>query len=234
VVQRVISSGHEPRRFVEDLLERLRDLIVISAAGEHASAALRDLPADQLERMQSQATHLGAFELSRSADLASVALTEMAGATSPRLQLELLMARLLLPAVDDSRTGLGARLDRLERGFDAGAAAAVIARPMEMPPGRSDAGPRGGAADGASAGPPSAQARGPVESGRTTASASGTARAEPVRTHAPAAVAPAAATRSMPTTDTGTSTAQVPAEVPVPATPGPASPVPASPVLATP
>ncbi|MCG2797492.1 MAG: DNA polymerase III subunit gamma and tau [Cellulomonas sp.] len=137
VVERVISSGHEPRRFVEDLLERLRDLIVISAAGEHASAALRDVPTDQLERMRSQATHLGAFELSRSADLASVALTEMAGATSPRLQLELLMARLLLPAVDDSRTGLGARLDRLERGFDPGAAAAVIARPAEAPPARS-------------------------------------------------------------------------------------------------
>lgn len=119
VVERVIASGHEPRRFVEDLLERLRDLIVLSAAGERASAVLRDLPSDQLERMRSQATHLGASELSRSADLASVALTEMAGATSPRLQLELLMARLLLPAADDSRTGLGARLDRLERGLPA-------------------------------------------------------------------------------------------------------------------
>lgn len=119
VVERVIATGHEPRRFVEDLLERLRDLIVISAAGEAAGAVLRDVPADQLDRMRRQATHLGASELSRSADLANAALTEMVGATSPRLHLELLMARLLLPSVDDSRTGLGARLDRLERGLPA-------------------------------------------------------------------------------------------------------------------
>jgi len=115
VVERVVDSGHEPRRFVEDLLERLRDLIVIAASGDAAVAVLRDLPTDQLDRMRAQAAHLGAAELSRSADLASVALTEMVGATSPRLQLELLAARLLLPAADDSTRGLGARVDRLER-----------------------------------------------------------------------------------------------------------------------
>jgi DNA polymerase-3 subunit gamma/tau len=115
VVERVISTGHEPRRFVEDLLERLRDLIVLSASGDAAAAVLRDVPGDQLARMQSQAAHLGGAELSRSADLVNAALTEMTGATSPRLHLELLMARLLLPALDDSAAGLGARLDRLER-----------------------------------------------------------------------------------------------------------------------
>ncbi|MBO3102135.1 DNA polymerase III subunit gamma and tau [Cellulomonas fengjieae] len=117
VVERVISTGHEPRRFVEDLLERLRDLIVIAASGDAADAALRDVPSDQLDRMRLQARHLGASELSRSADLCNAALTEMSGATSPRLHLELLMARLLLPAVEDTRSGLGARLDRLERGL---------------------------------------------------------------------------------------------------------------------
>ena len=117
VVERVIATGHEPRRFVEDLLERLRDLIVIAASGDAADAVLRDVPTDQLDRMRRQSTHLGASELSRSADLANAALTEMVGATSPRLHLELLMARLLLPSVDDSRTGLGARIDRLERGL---------------------------------------------------------------------------------------------------------------------
>lgn len=117
VVERVISTGHEPRRFVEDLLERLRDLIVIAASGDAADAALRDVPTDQLDRMRLQARHLGPSELSRSADLCNAALTEMTGATSPRLHLELLMARLLLPAVEDSRTGIGARLDRLERGL---------------------------------------------------------------------------------------------------------------------
>lgn len=129
VVERVITTGHEPRRFVEDLLERLRDLIVIAASGEAAGAVLRDLPPDQLERMRAQAAHLGASELSRSADLANAALTEMVGATSPRLHLELLMARLLLPAVDDSRTGLGARVDRLERGLATGAVTAAAAAP---------------------------------------------------------------------------------------------------------
>ncbi|RHA44476.1 DNA polymerase III subunit gamma and tau, partial [Cellulomonas rhizosphaerae] len=122
VVDRVISTGHEPRRFVEDLLERLRDLIVIAASGDAADAALRDVPADQMQSMRAQASHLGAAELSRSADLANAALTEMSGATSPRLHLELLMARLLLPAVDDDRSGLGARLDRLERGLPAAGA----------------------------------------------------------------------------------------------------------------
>ncbi len=115
VVDRVVSSGHEPRRFVEDLLERLRDLIVIAASGESAGAVLRELPADQLDRMRGQAAALGSAELSRSADLANTALTEMTGATSPRLHLELLVARLLLPAADDGTTGLAARLDRVER-----------------------------------------------------------------------------------------------------------------------
>ena len=130
VVDRVVSTGHEPRRFVEDLLERLRDLIVIAAAGEAAGAALRGLPSDQLDRMRAQSAHLGAAELSRSADLANAALTEMTGATPPRLHLELLMARLLLPAADDSRAGVGARLDRLERGLASGGAVAGGARPV--------------------------------------------------------------------------------------------------------
>ena len=115
-VDRVVQTGQDPRRFVEDLLERLRDLIVIAASGDAASAALRDVPADQLAHMRTQAVHLGASELSRSADLVNAALSEMTGATSPRLHLELLMARLLLPGADDSTSGFGARLDRLERG----------------------------------------------------------------------------------------------------------------------
>src|SRR5699024_338095 len=115
VVDRVIESGHAPRRFVEDLLERLRDLIVVRAAGEQAASVLRAVPADQLERMKTQASHLPAAALSRAADLVNEALTEMSGATSPRLQLELLCARLLLPAADDGDHGYAARLDRLER-----------------------------------------------------------------------------------------------------------------------
>ncbi|HEV6954308.1 MAG TPA: DNA polymerase III subunit gamma and tau [Promicromonospora sp.] len=116
VVDQVIATGHEPRRFVEDVLERLRDLIVIGVSGDAAAAVLRGIPADQLERMRAQAGRLGVAELSRAADLVNAALTEMTGATSPRLHLELLCARLLLPGADDGAAGLAARIDRLERG----------------------------------------------------------------------------------------------------------------------
>src|SRR5699024_3703077 len=97
VVDRVIDSGHDPRRFAEDLLERIRDLVVIAAAGEHAVAVLRSLPQDQFERMRVQSQQIGPADLSRAGDLINEALTEMSGATSPRLQLELMCARLLLP-----------------------------------------------------------------------------------------------------------------------------------------
>ncbi|WP_448070761.1 DNA polymerase III subunit gamma and tau [Georgenia yuyongxinii] len=127
VVDRVIGSGHDPRRFVEDLLQRLRDLVVIVMAGEHAAAALRGVLADQLDRMRAQAHHLGAAQVTRAADLVNAALTEMSGATSPRLQLELLCARILLPGADDGDAGYGARLDRLERQVTSGVPVTSIA-----------------------------------------------------------------------------------------------------------
>ncbi|QAY69782.1 DNA polymerase III subunit gamma and tau [Xylanimonas protaetiae] len=116
VVDQLIASGHAPQRFVDDLLERLRDLIVIAVSGDAAGAVLRGQPADQLERMGAQASRLGVAELSRAADLVNAALTEMTGATSPRLHLELLCARLLLPGADEGTAGLAARVERLERG----------------------------------------------------------------------------------------------------------------------
>ncbi|GAA1355621.1 hypothetical protein GCM10009596_03150 [Arthrobacter rhombi] len=114
-VDRVIQTGHDPRRFVEDLLERFRDLIIVKAMPESASQVIRGLPEDQLHRMNQQATLLGHAELSRSADVTNQALTEMTGATSPRLHLELLCARLLLPASDTTERGINARVDRIER-----------------------------------------------------------------------------------------------------------------------
>ncbi|MGP3534729.1 DNA polymerase III subunit gamma and tau [Microbacterium sp. RD1] len=98
-VDRVVQTGQDPRRFVDDLLERLRDLIVIAATGQGASAVLRGVPADELERMARQASVFGAARLSRTADLVIAALDEMTGATSPRLQLELLVARVLARAI---------------------------------------------------------------------------------------------------------------------------------------
>ncbi len=97
-VDRVVQTGQDPRRFVDDLLERLRDLIVVAATGAGASAVLRGVPDDELERMSRQATAFGAARLSRTADLVVAALDEMTGATSPRLQLELLVARVLTHA----------------------------------------------------------------------------------------------------------------------------------------
>ncbi|WP_156760532.1 DNA polymerase III subunit gamma and tau [Microbacterium karelineae] len=94
-VDRVVQTGQDPRRFVDDLLERLRDLIVIAATGDQASSVLRGLPSDELERMQGQAQCYGAARLSRTADVVSGALDQMTGATSPRLQLELMIARVL-------------------------------------------------------------------------------------------------------------------------------------------
>ncbi|WP_417233797.1 DNA polymerase III subunit gamma and tau [Arthrobacter sp.] len=114
-VDRVIQTGHDPRRFVEDLLERFRDLIIVKAMPESAAQVIRGLPEDQLHRMNQQASLLGHAELSRSADVTNQALTEMTGATSPRLHLELLCARLLLPASDTTERGINARVDRIER-----------------------------------------------------------------------------------------------------------------------
>jgi DNA polymerase-3 subunit gamma/tau len=131
-VDRVVQTGHDPRRFVEDLLERFRDLIIVQAMPESAQAILRGMPADQIARMQSQAHNLGAAELSRAADVTNTALTEMTGATSPRLHLELLCARILLPSSEQTERGIAARIDRVERrlnygGPDAGAPAAAAA-----------------------------------------------------------------------------------------------------------
>ncbi|MFT4219602.1 MAG: DNA polymerase III subunit gamma and tau [Microbacterium sp.] len=97
-IDRVVQTGQDPRRFVDDLLERLRDLIVIAATGQGAAAVLRGVPADELERMARQASAFGSDRLSRTADLVIAALDEMTGATSPRLQLELMVARVLTHA----------------------------------------------------------------------------------------------------------------------------------------
>ena len=118
-IDKVVETGLDPRRFVEDLLERLRDLIVVHAVQEGAAQVLRHLPEDQIERMRRQAATYGAGALSRAADVVNAGLTEMTGATAPRLQLELIAARVLLPAAA-GEAGYAARLDRLERRLDVG------------------------------------------------------------------------------------------------------------------
>jgi len=118
-VDRVIESGHDPRRFVEDLLERLRDLIIIAAVPDGASSVLRGVTEDQLDRMRGQQSRFGPGALSRAADIVNTGLTEMTGATAPRLQLELICARILLPAAS-GESGYAARLERLERRLELG------------------------------------------------------------------------------------------------------------------
>ncbi|UNO40739.1 DNA polymerase III subunit gamma and tau [Streptomyces sp. MST-110588] len=125
VVDRVIEGGNDPRRFVADLLERLRDLVILAAVPDAGEKGLIDAPADVVERMQAQASVFGGAELARAADLVNAGLTEMRGATSPRLQLELICARVLLPAAYDDERSVQARLDRLERGMSVAALGAA-------------------------------------------------------------------------------------------------------------
>ncbi len=115
-VDRVIESGHDPRRFASDFLERLRDLMIVDALPDGgASAILREVSDDQLERMRTQAQLISSAGLSRAADIAADGLTQMRGATAPRLMLELICGRMLLPLGDKSERGLLARVERLER-----------------------------------------------------------------------------------------------------------------------
>ncbi len=115
VVDKVIETGQDPRRFTEDLLRRLRDLVIIAAVPDAPATGLIDVPADQAERLVAQAARFGRSELSRAADLVATGLTELKGATAPRLLLELICARVLLPGADHSTEGVLARLDRLEK-----------------------------------------------------------------------------------------------------------------------
>ncbi|WP_449317790.1 DNA polymerase III subunit gamma and tau [Rothia mucilaginosa] len=126
-VSRVVATGQDPRRFVEDLLERLRDLIVVKAVPQAAGQILQGVPQDQLERLAQQAQALGERELTVAAGTVNETLNGMTGAANPQLQLELLCARLLLPAAEGSAGGaevaaLASRLQVLERRVASGTA----------------------------------------------------------------------------------------------------------------
>jgi len=115
-IDRVIESGHDPRRFTSDMLERIRDLMIVDALKDStANSILRDMPDDQMERMRNQANRIGTANLSRAADIAAEGLTQMRGATAPRLILELICGRILLPIGDNSEAGMLSRIERLER-----------------------------------------------------------------------------------------------------------------------
>ena len=118
-VDRVVEAGHDPRRFATDLLERLRDLVVLDAVPDANAKGLIDCPPDQVERMTDQAARLGTATLSRMADIVHTGLIEMRGTTSPRLLLELVSARMLLPSASADEGALLQRLERMERRLSA-------------------------------------------------------------------------------------------------------------------
>ncbi|MEW1722393.1 DNA polymerase III subunit gamma and tau [Streptomyces sp. NPDC093109] len=263
VVDQVIEGGNDPRRFVADLLERLRDLVILAAVPDAGEKGLIDAPTDVVERMTAQASVFGAAELSRAADLVNTGLTEMRGATSPRLQLELICARVLLPAAFDDERSVQARLDRLERG--AAAAATTAGAVFSGGPG-----PAGGVGAGVGAGGghmpapapgiamayvPEPGAHGPVHvpgpgpvagpahepvapsaPAPAPAPAPAAVPAEPQRPGAwPGAVAPGEGARRPGGWPTAVAPGQGAAPAPVPASaPGPAAPGPAAPGPAAP
>jgi DNA polymerase III subunit gamma/tau len=146
-VDMVVEGGHDPRRFAADLLDRLRDLIILAAVPGAGQSGLLDAPADRLERMAEQAGRFGQAELTRAAEIISEGLIQMRGTTSPRLLLELMCARVLLPAASTGEKALLARLERLEHqlaGQGKGAIAATPGAAVPQAPGPRQADPRPG------------------------------------------------------------------------------------------
>ncbi|MEV5803709.1 DNA polymerase III subunit gamma and tau [Streptomyces parvulus] len=218
VVDRVIEGGNDPRRFVTDLLERLRDLVILAAVPDAADKGLIDAPADVLERMRAQADSFGAAELSRAADLVNEGLTEMRGAHSPRLQLELICARVLLPAAYGDERSVMARLDRIERGVQFSGGAGTPA--MGYVPGPEAHGGGAAAPVAPGGGPAAARAAVRPQGGATapdTAPGEGAGGGQPQPAPTPA---PAAEPAPAPTPPPSPSPSPAPAPAPEP---GPAS-----------
>ncbi|WP_262001273.1 DNA polymerase III subunit gamma and tau [Microbacterium sp. Mcb102] len=191
-IDRVVQTGQDPRRFVDDLLERLRDLIVIAAVGAGASAVLRGIAEDDLQRMRGQAEVFGAARLSRTADVVSAALDDMSGATSPRLHLELMVARVLASATDAAAAAPAAppaeRAPAPTRPTAASAPVSAPAASVPTPaPSVSDTPPASAPAVATPAAPSSAGAEAPAqETTATEPAAAEPSATEPSATEPPA------------------------------------------------
>jgi len=174
-VDRVVQGGHDPRRFAADLLDRLRDLIILGAVPGAGQTGLLDAPADRLEKMADQAGRFGQADLARSAEILSDGLIQMRGTTSPRLLLELMVAHILLPGASTGEKALATRLERLERQLEGLASGGPAPRP-----GRATAGtaPPPGTARLPGTAPPPGSAPAPGSApGTGTANAAGSASA---------------------------------------------------------
>lgn len=133
-VDRVVESGHDPRRFLTDLLERLRDLLLVQTVPDALDSGLVSAPDDQAQRMREQATGIGRADLVRLAHVADEGILAMRGTTPTRLQLELVCSRLLLPGTDTGVADLHARMDRMERALQRGVPSAPAAGTVPSPP----------------------------------------------------------------------------------------------------
>lgn len=178
----VVDSGHDPRRFVTDLLERFRDLLVLHVLGVDKAAQLVDLPEDRLPELHEMAQGFGRAELNRIADALSDALSELRGATAPRLHLELLMSEVCLPSGVSDNLDMLARLDRLERRLETVAGRAAAAAPVEAKP----------------AAPPPAQAPAPKPKPKPAAPAAAAGRRPPGPPPAPSLRQPPAQPAAQP------------------------------------
>ncbi|GAB2526509.1 hypothetical protein GCM10027167_32590 [Nocardia heshunensis] len=205
-IDRVVEAGHDPRRFATDLLERLRDLILMRAVPDAAERNLVTGPGDVLERMHAQADRLGAATLARHAELLHEGLGDMRGATNPRLLLEVIAARMLLPAASDAETATLQRLEQLERRIASGAIPAApqpgqaapqqahTAPPQAQPAPQAPATPASSAAAAAPPGRRGAAALAAIRAEKTGDPAPSAAEAAPAPvTATPATAAPAAA-----------------------------------------
>nr|WP_255499563.1 DNA polymerase III subunit gamma and tau [Aeromicrobium senzhongii] len=229
VVDKVIESGQDPRRFAEDLLQRFRDLVILKAVPTAAESGLLETPADRTAVLQRQVAGFEPTELTRAADLVSTAITEFRGATAPRLMLELMCARILVPGADNSVEGFHARLDRLERRLSGAAPApeTVVAPPAAPAPAPAAAPP-------AAATPAPAQ---PAPAPAAPAADETPAERDEPRPEAPVAAPATPSTSAVPTAPAAEVTRPAePAPAPVAETtpvetaaPAPAAPAPAAP-----
>jgi DNA polymerase-3 subunit gamma/tau len=194
-VDRLVERGQEPRRFLADLLERLRDLIVLDRLPDAAESGQLTAPPDQVERMRAQAARFGTAGLSRAADLVNTGLTEMRGTASPRLLLELICARMLLPAAESGEASVLARVERLERRLAIASPEPSSALPAPASDGVSAAAP---VDDGASVADDVAPVAADVASASESGSAAGISDAGPVSDRRNEPVDPAPASRPDP------------------------------------
>lgn len=199
LIDRVVEGGHDPRRFATDLLERFRDLVVLAAVPDALDKGLVNVDAEEAGRMRDQASRLGPAELTRATDILNGGLTEMRGATAPRLLLELMCARVLLPATDgDQGAALLARLEQMERRVASGAVAqAAPAAPAPAAPAPSPAAPVQPAPAPQRA--PDDAAFRPAPAAHSPGEPDGAARPAPRRPAADTTGRPQAPQRSMPT-----------------------------------